>query len=167
MYVRSLVTMKLRVAFAVVALLLVAASVAGRPVGKSEGALINNSGQYLNFTYNTTTGLATWTFRIGNTNDTFATTITFNPVQPAGSIITASLPPGSCAPVLPSAAPIACNAPAGTLSYELTITTPYTRQCTAQVVAIGPVTATQTAPQVPSMNVVVSTAASTQSSVGG
>jgi len=87
--------MKLRIAFAVVALLLVAAFFAQMPAGKSEGALVNNSGQYLNFTYNTTTGLATWTFRIANTNDTFATTITFNPVQPAGSIITASLPPAS------------------------------------------------------------------------
>src|SRR5215216_4285382 len=159
--------MKLRVAFGLVAIVIVATAFTQMPARKSEGALVNNSGQYLNFTYNTTTSLATWTFRIANTNDTFPTTITFSPVQPAGSIITASLPPGSCAPVLPSAAPIACNAPAGTLSYELTITTPYTRQCTAQVVAIGPVTATQTAPQVPSMNVVVSTAASTQSSVGG
>jgi hypothetical protein len=78
-------------------------------------------------------------------NDTFATTLTFNPISPAGTVATASAPAGQC-PGLPAGAPVVCTLPFAPFppTLDLTLTTPFAQQCTAQPIILGPITVTQT-----------------------
>jgi hypothetical protein len=139
-------TIKMRLLVGVVALLLAGVAFAQMPAPKSEANITALT--YQSFTYTPgvggAPGTATYVVRV-NVNDTFNTTVTFNPIGPAGAQATLFTGTGGSTCVVPSGAPVVCTmGPNGTASVDLTITTPIPQQCVASLGTIGPVTATQT-----------------------
>jgi hypothetical protein len=134
-------TIKMRLLVGLVALMVAGIAYAQMPATKSEANITGLT--YQSFSYSA--GLATYVVRV-NVNDTFTTTVTFNPIGPAGSLaISFTGTGGSTCAGLPSAGPVVCTmGPNGTASVDLTITTPIAQVCLASLGTIGPVTATQT-----------------------
>ena len=110
------------------------------PAPKSEADI--SALTYQSFSY--AAGTATCVVRV-NVNDTFATTVTFNPIGPAGAQAIFFTGTGGSTCVVPSGAPVVCTmGPNGAASVDLTITVPIAQLCLASLRTIGPVTATQT-----------------------
>ena len=138
--------MKIRLVLVALALFGASLAYSQTPATKTEAALTSLS--YQSFSYSATpgsatAGTATWVVRIV-ANDTFGAPITINPIAPAGSIVV-SVSAGSCTG-LPSPAPVSCTMPFTPFppTMDVTITTPFARQCAAQTMTIGGLTVTMT-----------------------
>jgi hypothetical protein len=149
-------------------LALIFAGVAYSQLPAEETEAVPTSGQYQNFSYNTATGRGTWTYQF-TIDDTFGPQLFDITAGPTGTEFIGATgmtcPPGP--PLL--ANPVSCLTAAGVAppnTLTITFSSPFPMTCAAQVVAIGPVTVSNTNANrlIP---FIFNTPASTQSLVAG